>query len=277
MEAGRRLAGVPVSQASRYILVLVSGALVWGSARPALAQPVAPPPPLPADVARPLPMATPPLAALGGQPSMPIMPSPTAEWTGPVVEARPYLDEPYQPFCFPKGVGTFEFNFGGYGKTAMGPPVPSYQWLPFNFRLGHIYDWPHVEGLLRGCFEPMVEFTASPVLNSFGKYMVGTTAFLRYNFVQPDCRVVPYYQLGIGFTYNDGYHDQEQRALGQAIEFYLQTQIGVKWFIRNNLSVNLEGGFIHISNCNTATRNLGINALGGSVGLTYYFPLCWKQ
>ncbi len=42
--------------------------------------------------------------------------------------------------------------------------------------------------------------------------------------------------------------------------------------ITPDLSLDIEGGLQHISNAGLANRNLGVNAFGGSIGLTYYFP-----
>jgi hypothetical protein len=36
-------------------------------------------------------------------------------------------------------------------------------------------------------------------------------------------------------------------------------------------SLDIEGGIQHISNADMATRNAGVNCLGGSVGLTFSF------
>lgn len=257
-----------MSKVPRLILVLVTGSLVWGSTQQALAQPSGPPP------ASAGPAASTPvlgLAPLAGQPVMP----PT-EWAAPAA-GEPCLEEPvYHEFCFPKKSGTLEFMTGSYYRASVGPPVPSLDWIPFNIRIGHVYDWPCCEGALRGCFEPMIEFTAARIYNGFGSVLVGPTAFLRYNFVQPDRRFVPYWQVGIGFVYTDAYRDQTQNAISQPIELYLQTQIGVKWFLRNNVSFNVEAGYINISAGNANGRNFGISAFGGTVGMTYYFPLCWK-
>ena len=49
----------------------------------------------------------------------------------------------------------------------------------------------------------------------------------------------------------------------------------MKYFVSRNLSLDLEAGFQHISNANSADRNFGVNALGAQVGFTYYFP--WGQ
>ena len=74
------------------------------------------------------------------------------------------------------------------------------------------------------------------------------------------------------FTKRDAYHDPNQRAIGQAVEFYLHAEVGLKCMIAPNLSLDIEGGLQHISNAGLASRNYGVNALGGSIGLTYYFP-----
>jgi Lipid A 3-O-deacylase (PagL) len=39
-----------------------------------------------------------------------------------------------------------------------------------------------------------------------------------------------------------------------------------------NASLDVEGGVQHISNGGLAGRNLGVNAFGGALGFTYYFP-----
>ena len=82
---------------------------------------------------------------------------------------------------------------------------------------------------------------------------------------------MPYFQLGAGMTCNDGFRDPNQRALGQALEFELQVQPGARYFLTDNMALNIEGGLIHISNANLNPRNHGINALGGSVGIGWFF------
>ena len=117
----------------------------------------------------------------------------------------------------------------------------------------------------------MVELTAAPIIYGFGNIVVGPTILLRYNFVQPDWRMVPYLQVGGGFVYNDAYRDHSQRALGEAGEFYLQGTGGLHFLLSSCCSLDIEGGYLHISNAGINERNAGINALGGSLGITYFF------
>jgi hypothetical protein len=48
--------------------------------------------------------------------------------------------------------------------------------------------------------------------------------------------------------------------------------VGCHYFVNDHLSLDAEGGYIHISNADLASRNLGINAIGGTLGMTLYFP-----
>jgi len=93
--------------------------------------------------------------------------------------------------------------------------------------------------------------------------------FLRKNFVTPDSKFVPYCQLGVGCILNDAHQDKTQDAVGEMFEFYLHAEVGLKCFLTKDLSLDIEMGMQHISNANLASRNLGVNAFGGSVGFTY--------
>ena len=93
----------------------------------------------------------------------------------------------------------------------------------------------------------------------------------RYNWTESGSFLMPYSQVGAGGVYNDAYRDQTQRAIGEAFEFILHAEVGLKCFIVPNLSLDIEGGFQHLSNGGLASRNAGVNALGGQVGFTYYF------
>jgi outer membrane protein W len=101
---------------------------------------------------------------------------------------------------------------------------------------------------------------------------VGLTALIRYNFVQPSAKLFPYAQGGVGIVYTDAYKDLSQDAIGQSIEFTPQGSVGIRYLIHPNWSVDAEAMYHHISNANLAGRNDGINAFGGFIGLTYYFP-----
>jgi hypothetical protein len=141
-----------------------------------------------------------------------------------------------------------------------------------NLRLGCALNKPGPwHSLFLGNFEALLEITGSIIYQGPGTYLAGVTALLRYNFVQPDARFFPYVQAGAGIVCNDIYKDQSQDAVGQAAEFTPQASLGFRYLFRPNWSLDAEAMFHHISNAKLASRNDGINALGGFLGVTYFF------
>jgi lipid A 3-O-deacylase len=207
--------------------------------------------------------------------SVPPVPS---VWGMPL-ESIPEEAAPFSPIdCFAEAFaqwhGSLQTMGGAYfSPVGLGPRVqPRLNFAPIDVRLGCSLYSPYPDDCcLRGNVEAILELTAAPIFFGFGDIIIGPTALLRYNFVQPDWRLVPYLQAGGGFVYNDAYRDKSQRALGQAGEFYLQATGGFHFLLTPHWSLDAEGGYLHISNAGTNERNGGINALGGSVGVTYFF------
>lgn len=140
-----------------------------------------------------------------------------------------------------------------------------------NVRFGWMLTEPKdKKSFFRGNFEGIFELTYSYVYKGPGSYMGGITALLRYNFVQPSKRRVPYFQVGAGVVYTDAYKDVDS-GIGQAIEFTPQGSLGLRIFLRNQLSLDAEAMFHHLSNAGLAERNKGINSFGGFLGVTYFF------
>jgi hypothetical protein len=202
-------------------------------------------------------------------------------WSMPI-EAIGGDADPFYPIdcfaeAFAKHQGTLQVLGGAYfSPVGLGPKTqPRFNFAPIDVRLGCMLYSPCPDDCcLRGNVEALLELTAAPIFYGFGNIIVGPTILLRYNFVQPDWRLVPYLQAGGGFIYNDAYRDHSQRALGQAGEFYLQATGGLHFLLSSRCSLDIEGGYLHISNAGTNERNGGINALGGSLGMTYFFGKC---
>jgi Lipid A 3-O-deacylase (PagL) len=74
------------------------------------------------------------------------------------------------------------------------------------------------------------------------------------------------------FAYTDAYQDYSQHAIGQAVEFQLKAAAGFHYCVNEHLSLDGEAGYTHISNADLAPRNLGINSVGSTMGITFYFP-----
>jgi hypothetical protein len=104
-----------------------------------------------------------------------------------------------------------------------------------------------------------------------GSFLASASLLWRYNFVQPDARLVPYLQLGAGALDNDIHTGYGQREIGEAFEFVLQGDVGLKYMISNRWAVSAEGGYRHISNADLASRNEGLNSIGVLMQMSYFF------
>ena len=146
--------------------------------------------------------------------------------------------------------------------------LPTFNYAQTNLRGCWMLDDPGPEdSLLRGNFEAILEATGSYIYKGSGNYMYGATLLLRYNFLRPGWKLIPYIQGGAGMMYTDAYY---YYALGQGFNFTPQGSLGARYLINKNWSVDLEGKFHHISNGGLDSSNIGVNAFGAFIGLTYY-------
>ena len=122
-------------------------------------------------------------------------------------------------------------------------------------------------GFLRGNLELPLEAMGGKVFNGKGSYMVGGTIWIRYNFIQPNWRVVPYLQLGAGAEATD----MDEKLVGQTFNFNLDIGVGTRCFVAEKWAVNLECRYQHLSNGRLAKHDLGVNAVGPMIGVSYFF------
>jgi hypothetical protein len=173
---------------------------------------------------------------------------------------------------FSCGALSLEFMTGYFPRTKLGAGGAIISYLPQAVRVGLMCNNPHPDWwVAKGVYEVMLEYNASPIVKGPGNYFTGPCALLRYNWVWSDCAVIPYAQIGAGFVLNDAWQDRDQREIGEFFEFLLRMEAGVKIMIAENVSVNVEGGYQHVSNADLASRNLGLNCVGVAIGFTYYF------
>jgi hypothetical protein len=59
--------------------------------------------------------------------------------------------------------------------------------------------------------------------------------------------------------------------VGGNFEFDLEAELGARLLLNDRWSLIVEGAFQHISNADTAARNVGVNALGARVGLGWIY------
>ncbi len=186
-----------------------------------------------------------------------------------VVEAKQTVDVRGP---FDRGSSEFQIGAGAYfSVNNSSRQRPELNTVDGAARLGWMLFDPSGTNFLRGNLELMVEVAGGGIVSGPGNVLTDVALLFRYNFVQPGAKFVPYIQLGGGGSYNDAYHDQEQRLLGQAFEFNLQSAIGVRYLFSDRCGAFLEGGWRHNSNAGLASRNLGLNQFGGLLGVSLFY------
>jgi len=125
--------------------------------------------------------------------------------------------------------------------------------------------------LLRGNFEFLIDGLADGVTKGAGNFLAGGSLLFRYNFFQPGSRFIPYFQIGGGGLHSDAAEDYSQRIIGGNFEFNLEAEFGARLLLNDRWSLLLEAGYDHISNADTAARNVGVNALGGRLGVGWIY------
>jgi len=101
--------------------------------------------------------------------------------------------------------------------------------------------------------------------------MTGASLVMRYNFVQPRARLVPYLQIGAGGVYTDIGEQESRGLISLPVEFNLQGIGGSRLMLNDRWSLVIEGGYRHISNGEIKKPNFGIDSIGGNVGFGFFF------
>lgn len=158
----------------------------------------------------------------------------------------------------------FLFDRGGNQRVTV-------DYLIDSLRYGAMLYSPNGPGILRGNVEALGEIFAGGIFHGPGTAVAGITGFLRYNFVQPGARIVPYFQGGGGFIYTDITGEESDRAISLPVEFNLQAVGGLRFIVNSRWSVLTEMGYRHISNASIKSPNYGIDQLGGNVGVGFSF------
>ena len=118
----------------------------------------------------------------------------------------------------------------------------------------------------RGNWEIRGELFGGQQFSSSSDWIVGVTPHLRYD-LATGTRWIPYVDGGAGVTATGiGPPD-----LSGIFEFNLQANAGVHWFLRDNLALTLQVGYLHVSCAGIHYPNQGLNCTTGMVGLTWFF------
>ncbi len=203
--------------------------------------------------------------------------STAAVFAGTATHTPPLVPAPAGCGPFDQGMHEIDLTGGymyspvgacGHGdrpKLTYGQGDLSLGWMLTSPRPGLGQNW------LRGNWEALANVFGAGVAKGPSGIMVGGRGQIRYNFIQPDARWVPFVQLGAGGLGDDIYRHRDQRLVGSGFEFTLTADAGLRYLISPRWSVLIMADFEHVSNANTASRNVGVNAVGGMAGMGCFF------
>ena len=123
---------------------------------------------------------------------------------------------------------------------------------------------------LRGYNQIFFLALAQPFFRGPENFYYGISAGLRYNFVRPGARLVPYVSGGVGLGWIDS-HADVPGAQGQDFTFNILSAAGVSYQVNDKLKVTVGGLYQHFSNAGQTSPNPSLNLFGPQVGLTYSF------
>lgn len=135
--------------------------------------------------------------------------------------------------------------------------------LSYGHMLGGVVGNDH---WYRGNWEIRGELFSGAQFSPSTESLVGLTPHLRYN-LATGTRWVPFADLGAGVSATSiGPPD-----LSGTFEFNLQANSGVNWFLRDNVAITFEVGYMHLSCAGIHPPNQGLNCVKGLVGITWFF------
>lgn len=122
-------------------------------------------------------------------------------------------------------------------------------------------------GYFSGAIEVLAEPVGAHFYEPFSASLAGFSIVGRYNFLAFG-RWMPYWDFGMGVSWTDLAPRIPEQST--PFEFLLETGPGLQYFITQEFAVTGALRLHHISNANIGSRNTGINAVLGLIGVSYY-------
>jgi lipid A 3-O-deacylase len=123
---------------------------------------------------------------------------------------------------------------------------------------------------LRGYNQFYFSGVAEPIFRGIENHYFGLNFGLRYNFVQPGARFIPYVSGGVGLGWIDS-QPNIPGAQGQDFTFNILSAVGITYRVNNHWNVNAGVLYQHLSNGGQSSPNPSLNLIGPQVGLTCSF------
>jgi opacity protein-like surface antigen len=163
----------------------------------------------------------------------------------------------------------FDFAIeSGFLFGAINPPA-SYEigaeFLTARIRWGVVHDtW------LRGYNQFYVSAMAEPIFRGIENHYFGFNLGMRYNFVRPGSRFVPYFSGGVGAGWIDS-HPEIPGGQGQDFTFNILSAAGISYSVNDHWKINVGALYQHLSNGGQTDPNPSLNLFGPQVGVTCSF------
>jgi Lipid A 3-O-deacylase (PagL) len=123
---------------------------------------------------------------------------------------------------------------------------------------------------LRGFNQFYISAIAEPIFQGIENHYFGFNFGMRYNFVRPGSRLVPYVSGGLGLGWIDS-HPEIPGGQGQDFTFNVLSAAGVSYELNDHWNVSAGILYQHLSNAGQTDPNPSLNLLGPHVGATYSF------
>jgi lipid A 3-O-deacylase len=123
---------------------------------------------------------------------------------------------------------------------------------------------------LRGYNQFYISAIAEPIFRGIENHYFGLNFGMRYNFVRPGSRLVPYISGGLGLGWIDS-HPEIPGGQGQDFTFNILTAAGISYKMNDHWKLNAGILYQHLSNGGQTDPNPSLNLLGPQVGLDYSF------
>ena len=126
------------------------------------------------------------------------------------------------------------------------------------------------ESWLRGYNQFYVSAIAEPIFRGIENHYFGINFGVRYNFVRPAARLIPYISGGVGLGWIDS-HPSIPGAQGQDFTFNILTAAGICYKMNDHWKLNVGLLYQHLSNAGQTDPNPSLNLLCPQIGLNYFF------
>jgi len=122
----------------------------------------------------------------------------------------------------------------------------------------------------RGYNQFYVSAIAEPIFRGIENHYFGLNLGMRYNFVRPGSRLIPYFSGGLGLGWIDS-HPEIPGGQGQDFTFNILSAAGISYELNDHWKLNAGVLYQHLSNGGQTDPNPSLNLFGPQVGVSYSF------